>query len=104
MLTSMSGESSGLAGPWPVRATASVSHRLWAIRAAQGWRLSWSPDACPFQSHSPSCLPACAISSLAVPLVYTYCMPLRCVTQPLVVSIASKHYPLSVWPCEEAKR
>jgi hypothetical protein len=40
-----------------------------------------------------------------VPLpTYTYCMPLRCVTQPIVVSIASNHHPVSRCPVEEAKR
>jgi len=37
-------------------------------------------------------------------LDYTYCMPLRCVTQPIVVSIASNHHPVSRCPVEEAKR
>src|SRR5262249_37063168 len=35
---------------------------------------------------------------------YTYCMPLRCVTQPIVVSIASNHHLVSRCPVEEAKR
>jgi hypothetical protein len=79
MLTGMSGESSGLAGPWPVRATASVSHRLWAIRTAQGWRRSWSPDACPFQSHIPSFppVPFPVLSCLWYTQIASksYCMP-----------------------------
>jgi hypothetical protein len=35
---------------------------------------------------------------------YTYCMPLRCVTQPIFVAIASNHHPVSKCPVEEAKR
>jgi integrase/recombinase XerD len=41
---------------------------------------------------------------LALLRQYTYCMHLRCVTQPLVVSIASKQHPVSTCHCVEAKR
>jgi transposase len=37
-------------------------------------------------------------------LKYTYCMPLCCVTKPLVVSIASNQHPVAICHFVEAKR
>src|SRR5262245_30597236 len=46
--------------------------------------------------HGQSGLPLGWPCVVLLPTAYTYCMPLCCVTQPIVVSIASNHHPVSI--------